>query len=117
MTATATMSEEAHSAALNPESIELELKADPRYRATARLVLGGLASRAGFDVDELADLRALVDGILELRPAGPSVTFRATETESGFQLVAGPFDGLPDGPPRRWIAVTLRARSGTRGSR
>lgn len=102
---------------LGSASVVLELNTEPRYRPTARLVLGGLASRSGFDVDELADLRTLVDEILELRPAGPSVTFRASETASGFRLVAGPFESPLDGPPRRWIAVTLRPRAGTRGSR
>jgi hypothetical protein len=102
---------------LGSESVVLELRTEPRYRATARLVLGGLASRSGFDVNELADLRALIDGILELRPAGHSVTFCATETASGIRLVAGPFESPLDGAPLRWIVVTLRARSGTRGSR
>jgi hypothetical protein len=101
-------------AAMDTNGVELELTADDRLDATARLVLGGLASRAGFDAAALGDLRAVVDGVLRLRPAERTVVFRASETAAGLKLVAGPF---AESSPRTWIAVTLTRRAGTQGSR
>ena len=42
-------------------TIELTIPADPRLLRLVRLVASGLASTAGFDVDELDDLRIAVD--------------------------------------------------------
>jgi serine/threonine-protein kinase RsbW len=42
-------------------AIELTIPADPRLLRLVRLVASGLASTAGFDVDELDDLRIAVD--------------------------------------------------------
>jgi serine/threonine-protein kinase RsbW len=41
--------------------IELTIPPDPRLLRLVRLVASGLASTAGFDVDELEDLRIAVD--------------------------------------------------------
>jgi hypothetical protein len=42
-------------------TIELTIPADPRLLRLVRLVASGLASTAGFNVDELDDLRIAVD--------------------------------------------------------
>jgi hypothetical protein len=42
-------------------TIELTIPPDPRLLRLVRLVASGLASTAGFDVDELDDLRIAVD--------------------------------------------------------
>lgn len=42
-------------------TIELTIPADPRMLRLVRLVASGLASTAGFNVDELDDLRIAVD--------------------------------------------------------
>lgn len=97
-----------------PEHVVLRLPTEPRFHPTARLVIGGLAARDGLDVDELAQLRVVLDELLLLPPAERAIVLRARESDTRLDVVAGPFVGSTR---RSWIAVTLRRRSGLRGSR
>jgi hypothetical protein len=50
----------------NEERIELVLPADKRLVRVARLVASGVATTAGFDVEEVEDLRIAVDELCHL---------------------------------------------------
>ena len=98
--------------------IELALPADTRLLRLVRLVASGLASTAGFDVDELDDLRIAVDeavaslleggdgtrlnlrfdvggsevGMSGSTPAAPGMTLDADRVELSTQILAAVCD-------------------------
>jgi hypothetical protein len=114
--------------------IELALPADTRLLRLVRLVASGLASTAGFDVDELDDLRIAVDeavaslleggdgtrltlrfdvgesevGMSGSTPASPNTTLDADRVELSTQILAAVCDDhaldITDGSVRVRIA-------------
>ncbi|MEJ7584921.1 MAG: ATP-binding protein [Acidimicrobiales bacterium] len=60
------------------DEIRLSLPAEPEFARLARLAVGGLASRVGFDYDEVEDLRIAVSEACSLL-IGPAPS-RATVT-------------------------------------
>jgi hypothetical protein len=116
--------------------IELALPADTRLLRLVRLVASGLASTAGFDVDELDDLRIAVDeavaslleggdgsrltlrfeigdaevGMAGSTPAGPGTALDADRVELSTQILAAVCDDheldLSDGNVR--VRITKR---------
>jgi hypothetical protein len=117
-------------------TVELEIPAHRRFHAVGRLVTGGLATRAGLDVDELDDLRLAVETILQQPPAQDALSLSITESGKALELTVGPFaskgeraalewalSGLVDdflvreSEHGKWLAVSVSPRQGTRGSR
>ncbi len=99
--------------------------------AAGRLVVGGFASRAGLDVDQIADLRLVVGALLQQPPAKTSLELTLSENDHGVDIRIGPF-APPSARARAsrralgvltddfaveasehgdWIAVTLNRRS------
>jgi serine/threonine-protein kinase RsbW len=79
-------------------TIELVLPADARLMRLARLVASGVGSAAGFDVEEIEDLRIAVDeGCSALMEAGvDSPLLLSFEVDSGAVVVLGSTDAGSD---------------------
>jgi len=73
--------------------VRLEVPADARYLRVVRLVASACAADAGFDIDDIEDVRVAADelcaGALELQPLGTIVlTFQAVQGEFTMQGTA-----------------------------
>src|SRR4051794_20755870 len=73
--------------------VRLEVPADPRYLRVVRLVASACAADAGFDIDDIEDVRVAADelcaGALELEPLGTIVlTFQAVQRQFTIQSTA-----------------------------
>ena len=85
-------------------TIELKIPADARLLRLVRMLASGLATGAGFDVDELDDLRIAVDEAcaqLIAHRAGASTLRVAYSVETAALRVEVTVDGAGDGggPP------------------
>src|SRR6188508_2172355 len=70
--------------------VTLEVPTHPRYLRVVRLVASACAADAGFDIDDVEDVRVAADelcaGALELHPLGTIVlTFETTDGELTMQ--------------------------------
>jgi anti-sigma regulatory factor (Ser/Thr protein kinase) len=74
------------------DEITLTLPSEEEFTGVAHLVLGGLAARLELTVDHLEDLKIAVDGLLERRPAGGSVTVAVTVDDGTLRTAVGPFE-------------------------
>jgi serine/threonine-protein kinase RsbW len=88
-------------------AVELELPGSQAFNAVGRLVVGGLASRLDFPVEEIEDLQLAVEALLCRSAAAESVTVALYESERGLQARLGPFAADPD--ERASMERTLRA--------
>jgi Histidine kinase-like ATPase domain len=73
-----------------PTVVRLEIPADPRIVRVARLAASALAAGAGFDVDEIDDVRIALDELcavlFELGDGGP-VSLEFTTEDASLQVV------------------------------
>jgi hypothetical protein len=89
-----------------PAVIRLELPAGPCCHAVARLVVGGLASRLSFAVEQIEDLQLAVEALLSRPSAGRTVTVELEESDRGLRARLGPFTPAP--AERRRLQKMLR---------
>lgn len=94
--------------------IELALPADTRLLRLVRLVASGLASTAGFDVDELDDLRIAVDeAVAALLEGGDgsrlTLRFDVGESEVGMAGTTPASPGTPLDPDRVELSTQILA--------
>lgn len=94
--------------------IELALPADTRLLRLVRLVASGLASTAGFDVDELDDLRIAVDeAVASLLEGGDgsrlNLRFDVGQSEVGMSGTANAAAGSPLDPDRVELSTQILA--------
>lgn len=94
--------------------IELALPADTRLLRLVRLVASGLASTAGFDVDELDDLRIAVDeAVAALLEGGDgsrlTLRFDVGESEVGMSGTTPASPGTPLDPDRVELSTQILA--------
>ncbi|TML49720.1 MAG: hypothetical protein E6G20_01355 [Actinobacteria bacterium] len=82
--------------AVGEAAVELELPASAPYHAVGRLVVGGVAHRAGIQVEAIEDLQLAVEALLCRRPVTPSLTLELTESELELRVRLGPFAPAPD---------------------
>lgn len=82
---------------LRPEAprISLELPAGSCCRAVGRLVVGGVASRLSFAVEQIEDLQLAVEALLSRPAARDVVTVELTESGLGLDARLGPFAPAP----------------------
>lgn len=78
-----------------PVRIGLELPANACCRAVGRLVVGGVASRLSFAVEQIEDLQLAIEALLSRPSAGPIVCVELTESELGLEARLGPFAPAP----------------------
>lgn len=82
------------------DEVQLCFPAEPQHVRLARLVASGVAATAGFDVDEVADVRIAVDELcatlLETTEHSVALAFRATP---GGVEVEGRTTGPAPSPP------------------
>jgi hypothetical protein len=71
--------------------VELRIPAEERFHPVARLVAGGLASRAELDVERVDDLRLAVQTIFLQPPAEGSLELRVAESNHALDVRIGPF--------------------------
>lgn len=88
------------------EPIELVLPADSRLVRVARLVASGVATTAGFDVEELEDLRIAVDELcaaLVEGGDGSNLTLRFDLDDEGVEVNGSTWvDGAVELDPERY---------------
>ena len=94
--------------------IELALPADTRLLRLVRLVASGLASTAGFDVDELDDLRIAVDeAVASLLEGGDgtrlTLRFDVGESEVGMAGSTPAMPGISLDPDRVELSTQILA--------
>lgn len=94
--------------------IELSLPADTRLLRLVRLVASGLASTAGFDVDELDDLRIAVDeAVASLLEGGDgsrlSLRFEVGKSDVGMAGEVPAAPGRPLDPDRVELSTQILA--------
>lgn len=94
--------------------IELALPADTRLLRLVRLVASGLASTAGFDVDELDDLRIAVDeAVASLLEGGDgsrlTLRFDVGDAEVGMEGQTPTGGGRPLDPDRVELSTQILA--------
>lgn len=93
--------------------IELTLPADRAWHPVFRLVLGGVADRAGFGFEQLDNLQLAVERLLAEGSSGESVTL-AIELADGLvrtrvgPLRAEPIEAVLGGPAPESGELTLR---------
>jgi hypothetical protein len=87
-------------------AVELELPSVPSFNAVARLVVGGLASRLDFRVEEIEDLQLAVEALLCRCSAEGSLRVTLNESERGLRAELGPF--APDPAERARVVGMLR---------
>jgi hypothetical protein len=87
--------------------VRLELPATAPYHAVGRLVVGGVASRLSFEVEQIEDLQLAVEALLSRRTAKERVRIELTESVLGLQARLGPFAPVPD--ERERVRRMLRA--------
>ena len=71
------------------ETVQLTIPASLEFVRIARLTASGVASRVGFDVEEIEDLRVAVDelsSILVDLPGGPSLELSFTSDDDGIVI-------------------------------
>src|SRR3954471_9418272 len=72
-----------------PETVRLTIPAALEFVRIARLTASGVASRVGFDVDEIEDLRVAVDelsSILVEAPGANQLELSFTSTAEGIEI-------------------------------
>jgi hypothetical protein len=79
-------------------TVELQIPADLRFRAVGRLVAGGLAARAGLDIDEIDDVRLAIETLLRQPPARDELHLSMTESRDALELTIGPFSSTVADP-------------------
>lgn len=79
-------------------TVELEIPADLRFRAVGRLVAGGLAARAGLDIDEIDEVRLAIEMLLRQPPARDALSLSMTESRDALELTIGPFSSTVADP-------------------
>jgi hypothetical protein len=71
-------------------AIRVELPASGCCRAVGRLVVGGVASRLDFAVEQIEDLQLAVEALLSRSAARSTVTLEVEEAEQGLRARIGP---------------------------
>src|SRR3954452_19281640 len=98
-----------------PETVRLTIPAALEFVRIARLTASGVASRVGFDVDEIEDLRVAVDelsSILVEAPGANQLELSFTPAEDGItiegraQVDASAAPQIDD-PPRQILAAVV----------
>ena len=76
-------------------------------RAVGRLVVGGVACRLGFQVEQMEDLQLAIEAVLSRRAAQQVLTIELSGWESGLGARVGPFARADDEVRLRDLLCTL----------
>ena len=77
------------------ETIELEVPRGEEFGPVARLVVAGVATRAGLQVERLQDLELALEETLRQPPSGPTLTLAITPTSDDLEVEVGPLAAPP----------------------
>ena len=98
-------------------TVELEIPSGDEFAAVARLVVAGVATRAGLQVDRLQDLELALEEALRQPSARETLTLAATPTPDDLEVEVGPLASAPlDTRGRGGVLSTLVDEIRTRRS-
>jgi hypothetical protein len=108
------MSATAVTLALRMDRISLTVPADPAFRGTLRLVVGGIGTRLRLPYEQVNELQLAVETVVSYRDAvGPSLVVEADVDGGTACLAVGPFAPDPDTDRLRVLERLVREARAT----